>query len=409
MGGWMYARRSALLAVTATLTIGLPAQATLRVGPGAFAQIGDAIAAAQPGDTILVATGTYAAFTCDKPLVIAAEQGATPDVLAPLGFPLPTFVARFEAPAGQTVRVSGLRFDAWNVFGAIPLVHVRSGIVSFEDCAFTPLGRVGQALLVEDAEVWLRDCTLTAYNPSLDAPAMTARRSTVCAVDCRFTGSDLGGDGGLPGSPGGGGGGDGILADDSAIHLVGCTLQGGDSAAPCNSYPAGDGLQTNRGELTWIADSVLGGGAATCSIGAGLRVTSPLPASIARNSVTGAPPVSGPASSAQLVGLASPPPPPTLGAPFTLAYRTQPGADLFLFFSLDLDASRPPVTLEPIWAPANGFAFLDSICADTVGVAQFSTSIPNLPALAYVGIWVHAIDPAVLPWRTAPPVGGLLR
>ena len=47
----------------------LAAQTVHTVGPGGFAQIHEAIAAASPNDVIQVHAGTYEAFTLDKPLV----------------------------------------------------------------------------------------------------------------------------------------------------------------------------------------------------------------------------------------------------------------------------------------------------------------------------------------------------
>ena len=54
-------RRHASLLLTCFALAGtVTAQSTLTVGPGGYAQISAAIAAASPGDSILVQSGSYA-------------------------------------------------------------------------------------------------------------------------------------------------------------------------------------------------------------------------------------------------------------------------------------------------------------------------------------------------------------
>src|SRR5262245_6925540 len=57
------------LSVAKLATSTLLAQAVLPV-PASYPQIGAAIAAAQPGDVIEIASGTYAPFTCNKAITI---------------------------------------------------------------------------------------------------------------------------------------------------------------------------------------------------------------------------------------------------------------------------------------------------------------------------------------------------
>ena len=80
---------SALVTAVATLAAAvLPGQATLLVGPGGYAQITAAIAAAAPVDIVLVQPGVYDMFLLMKGLTIRATAPGAEAVLAstaPLG------------------------------------------------------------------------------------------------------------------------------------------------------------------------------------------------------------------------------------------------------------------------------------------------------------------------------------
>ncbi len=68
-------------------------------GGGDFPDLPPAIAAAAPGDTIVVRDGVYSAFTVGKPLVLVAEAGQTPAAAAAVVTGIP--------PAGE-VSIGGL-------------------------------------------------------------------------------------------------------------------------------------------------------------------------------------------------------------------------------------------------------------------------------------------------------------
>ncbi|MBK8980079.1 MAG: hypothetical protein IPM29_29620 [Planctomycetes bacterium] len=389
-------------AAAAVLLLPVPAQSVLLVGPGGFPDITAAIAAASPGDVVRVASGRYGPFVCDKAVTIAALPGASVAV-APLPIPTSNFTTWFAVPAGQSARVRDIDFT--NPFGAffVTSTFVSSGTVVFESCDFDGALGLTEVLLVQDASVALRDCSIDAGLTAFPNPAIRAVGAGIVAVDCRFVGSDMTFDGGL--HPG-----DGILASASSLHLVRCRVEGGDANVTC-AYPAGDGVRTNRGDLTWIADSVLVAGGGPCTPGGhALHNTGASPVRLARTTLvpsSGAAASIGPTAADALIGLAAATQPLLLGGPWRVDYRTVPHATLFVFASLDLMASPPAVTVETTWLPPP-FAWFTTLVAGASGVATLQTTVPNVPALRELGVWLHAVDLASSPWHVAAPIGGLL-
>ena len=131
--------------LTFVLAIGLlpslvPAQGQVHVvdaagGAGAaFTDLPAAVAAAAPGDTVLVRSGAYSPFTLDgKGLFVLADTGA--DVA------IDGTVAVRNLPAGQSVMLRGLATGA--VLHEGLLVEDCAGGVRVEDCSFT--GQAGTA------------------------------------------------------------------------------------------------------------------------------------------------------------------------------------------------------------------------------------------------------------------------
>ncbi len=385
------------------------AQAVHLVGPGGFAQIGPAIAAATPGDIVRVAAGSYDEFTCAKGVTIAAVPGAQVDIV-PSMLSVAPLATVFQVPAGQSARVRGLHFRSPQVF-QVMTTKVLGGTVAFESCTFTGNVLIDEVMLVQNSAVWLRDCVLTADTTALANPALRAQGSTIAAIDCTFRGSNLAPDGYV-------GAGDGIDASSSSLHLVRCTVEGGNTTILSCFYPAGDGVRTDRGDLTWIADSTLRGGSGLSSCGRGgiaLRNTSAWPVRLARVSlVPGAGQVPGsgsvgPTVADPLVGLAGASAPIVLGASYRVDYRTSPNAALVVLLSLDLAPQPPQMFVEATWLPVPESLWLTTLIADSAGVATLQTAVPNLVWLRDVGIWLHAADLLSGPWHLAPPIGGLAR
>lgn len=218
--------------------------ATLLVGvdqPGAYPRIGDALAAAGPGDTVLVGAGTYAEnlLIDDRSVVIAATEPATVTVTAadPLrpvvqshGGTLELRHLRLAADAAAAVTASGsrltmtdcdltaaagagiqlgagteFRLDRCRITGAQPGVQIDGAAGTLTDC--TVSGIVSDGILIRSADPVLRNCTVsdTGYRgiyiydysrPTIesceitrtgDAGVVIAQQSSAVVRRCRVT------------------------------------------------------------------------------------------------------------------------------------------------------------------------------------------------------------------------------
>src|SRR5688572_24959942 len=249
--------------VVALLLVQLPlcAQAVLHV-PASYPQIGAAIAAAQPGDVVEVATGTYESFTCNKAITITARAGATVQVVAPMPVTTPWVTATngFAVPPGGLAKVNGVHFGNAS-FLLRQRVAVTSGSVAFENCWLEAAHDGDAGLRVDNAAVWLRNCRCSGQESTgpasiggngLPCAGLLANTAFVAAVDCEFAGGRL-----LP--DGFSGAGDGIRATSSSVHLVRCTVTSGPSFSLGCFYPNGHGLHVINGAGTWVVDSTLRG------------------------------------------------------------------------------------------------------------------------------------------------------
>ncbi|MCA8951048.1 MAG: hypothetical protein KDE27_16200, partial [Planctomycetes bacterium] len=203
-------------------TAALTGQTVHPVGPGGFAQIADAIAAAAPDDVIEVQTGTYAPFVLDKALTIRAAPAARVVVASPS-----IDSVRILPPAGTVAAIARLEFlNPWRYFPGCD-VRVERGTAWFEDCVFEAPYRFGTAALtIDHSAAVLRGCVLAGSGVAVSTegtanPGLAADVATVLATACIFAGSNTTLD-----SPGAGG--PGIAATTSAAQLVRCEVYGGD-------------------------------------------------------------------------------------------------------------------------------------------------------------------------------------
>jgi hypothetical protein len=210
-------------ALVAAVALAAPAapQALLTVddsGGADYTGIAEALAAAAPGDRILVAAGQYAAFTLDKAVVLVGEgAGALPQVA---GLVLVT------TTAGGTISTLGL--ERLHVQGA-------AGTVLIEDVnVIRPALAPCPAVLVEDSErVAFAGCSMQGGpgDPNCSPPGVEVRDSVVLLTDCVITGGRGAND---PLDPGDGA--PGVLlqagADVDVVHSVVTGGTGGKATAP---------------------------------------------------------------------------------------------------------------------------------------------------------------------------------
>ena len=218
------------------------AAATLTVGPGgAFAEIADAVAAAQPGDDILVEPGTYQGFAVDKPLRIF---GTGPGVIvSDLGG---YSIELRNIAAGQEVVVSGLEVQAQAVIvspSAGVLVENCEGTVVLNDLQVVPF----QAAYGVHATHCSRLMVLSSRVENQgSAAALAAFGSEVWLANSIVVGEA--GSFGISGE-----GPDGVSLEDSTFHVWRSTILGGNGTGgkPAFLVPphGGDGLRADNSEV----------------------------------------------------------------------------------------------------------------------------------------------------------------
>ena len=247
------------------LLAALPAQTTHLVGPIGFAQISHAIDVASPGDTVLVAPGTYAQFKLNKGITIRAITPGTvtvaynPAFSTIFGCPLlslclSTEVTEFSVPTGQAAHVVGLRFADSVVTPFVVLrVRVVGGCTTFDSCEFRG---ASSALETTGARVHLQQCSIAST--SAGGP-LTASNSVITAVDCVITGSTVTTSSTVPFAA--------VYIDNSTLHGSNVSLAGPTAAA------GGQALRTTGSSAVWLADSSLTGGTGSCAVNASATTT----------------------------------------------------------------------------------------------------------------------------------------
>lgn len=408
--------RPRLVLAIALLATSLCAQTVHVVGPGGFAQIQQAINAASNGDVVVIQSGTYQSFTLSKDLTLTAAPGAVVDV-APWMIFAPC-VTVFQPPA--LAKVTGIRFRTAPSLLAACHTRVDGGMVYFADCAFesspTQLSE-DAALRAQNARVALQRCVLVGGGATpagaahgVGCSGLSALHASIAAADSLFLGCNLGWD--FVGH-----GGHGVLVDDSDVHLANCIAVGGDNASLSTSWSPGNGVHVVSTSRVWLADCQLRGGNAYFfgAGGSGLVNLGTTAAQQARSSFFGGPgtppgaPVIGPLVTAPLLGLMGTTPPITIGAPWSIGYRTAPATPVLALFSDALSTSVLPLVTEPVWLPANAFAVAGLGVTDPNGVVTFTFVVPSTPSLLHASCFVQAFAGVTLPLEAAPPVGGVVR
>lgn len=159
-------------------------------GPdGAYTSLTEAVAAAQPGDTIVLSAGVYAEpeesfpITIDKPLTLLGQEGAVLD-----GPPFKAML-RVEAP-GVTIEGVGFALRRWGVMAFADGLTLRG-------CAFT---LADDTYRVSSTGVWLagvrratvEDCAFTGCGLCVAGPPLTERSKDMPVLTGLFeVGEDL--------------------------------------------------------------------------------------------------------------------------------------------------------------------------------------------------------------------------
>ncbi|MBK9387661.1 MAG: hypothetical protein IPN34_22840 [Planctomycetes bacterium] len=259
----------ALLALVLLLLCAVPLRAAVWIvdaaGGGTFTDLPAAVAAAAPGDTLLVRDGRYRGANITRGLRVIAS--AAPPVVE-LESPL---VIR-DLPANERVLVRGVGFRSCS-FG---LTVLRcAGVVTIEEmrmslfCAIfsQPSGWTSVApnlQIVDSAQVVLRECTFPGSRTSsgMEVPGAELLRSAVWMYDVQISGV-------WGYTCGRQAGGLALRATQSRLLLSGCRITGGYGSGggacfqldpPCYHGPGTEAFDAPGTDL-WDFGSIIQGGA----------------------------------------------------------------------------------------------------------------------------------------------------
>lgn len=336
-------------------------------GPGVdFTDIAPAVAAAAPGDTLLILGGIYSTFELDKPLALVAQPGAKVQGG-------PSCRVR-DLAAGSVVSISGLAFGGLNW----PVVEDCAGTVVLDGLELLSSGMHVDA----STDVRIRDCTI--------GRGLEVESGRVEVAECVLEGTDA--------APGGCPGGNGsqalVVSAPGRAHLYRSQALGGVGGTPfdtfnCEGGAGGHGVFVQGGRLLVAGDPAhllaggLGGsGVAAGATGAGLWLVAPALARVSGVTIAGtfAPP-----------GTLQTPVPrdPTLyileqvgaGEVLTFRVQTEPGVDVKLMLGR-----------KPIVGPQTGSAEVllveplrtfDLGTTSATGVVGLDFTVPSTAPLGF--------------------------
>ncbi|HKX45401.1 MAG TPA: hypothetical protein VJP77_01750 [Planctomycetota bacterium] len=265
------------LALTLALLAAPVAAQTFTVAPsgGDFTQIQAAIDAAPPGATVLVAAGQYDPFVLSKPLTILGEGSG----LVRVGDWLSSTnggSAVEQLPAGASARISGFEFRVAQCSalsqalglcvgaeGAPLRVVASSGVVVLHDVVVDwsdvwDSAFFGDALRVTDASLVIVDrARLGTFKILKDTAAIRAVRSTLWIGDSVLQGGS--GTGNFPWPAGAGfGGTEAVHLEDSVLYAARSSFYGGGPGAyedlfgQVHTIPGGSGIVAEASALKLV-------------------------------------------------------------------------------------------------------------------------------------------------------------
>lgn len=360
-------RTAAAACVLAVLAASAGAQATHVVGPGGFATIGAAIAAAAPGDIVVVQPGSYTMLGLDKGLTIRAATAGTVTISSFAG-------TNIHVPPNETAHFVGLDFRS--------LVQTFDSAVTLDHCTMITGGGV---LVTRDSRIHLQECLLQIVPfpiGSSNAP-LVAHDSSISAVDTTFAGAT--GQTAVATS--------GIKLFASSLQASHCTISGG------GPWPLVDGLVADAGSTVWLSDSSVSSDPAACPIAAPNAAGHMARTTLAPN--CGALPI-GP-----LLGVTRPLPL-TTGSTFVLAFRYDPNEPIAIFANVGLDEQHGPLFAQPVRLATDCWAAGMTV-ANGAGSATASWTVPPVLALVDRAVWLQGFAGLTAPIELSPVVGGVIR
>jgi hypothetical protein len=231
------------LAAVLLIAAGQASAAVVKVCPSgcAFSQIAPAIAAANPGDTIQVAAGTYdGGFTIDKSVNLVGA-GATSTIISG-GGPVIT-IGTFGAASEPTVSISGVKITGGVTHSSFAEAFVGPNVIA-----------VGGGISVPPAANFSQGATVSIKNSAITgnqvAPTSAIDSGLACPPDVTIT--CINGD--LPFAQASGGG----INTFGPLTLTNTTVSDNRVGGPVASDADGGGVESLEGGLTLKNSTVTG-------------------------------------------------------------------------------------------------------------------------------------------------------
>jgi hypothetical protein len=373
------------------LAAAVPAQATHVVGPGGFGSIDAALAAAAPGDIVMVAPGTWPGFTATRAVTIRA------------GTPGTAFVgpACYVDNAAGVVHLVDLDLTFLSVTSSTCVVD-RCRVVATPVTIGPCLGAIGSTVRLLHSHVGSHG-TPPVMPLFVPQAGLYASGSAVTAIDTTIVGRDRDSYAWTAAI----GGGPGVhLANSSTLHASGGSIEGGDGYVAAQ-YPPGSAVVALNSTF-WIVDASLRCGRAlgvsgTPRLGCPVVSTAGRLARCTFDPTTCPPtvPTSGAMVGARLAA------PMAAGAPFQVDFHVEPNEFVGVFASLATAHYQVPGLEQPGALDLGRLFVLGVMLADGQGLASGAWSLP--PATANLQLWLQGVTTAALPMQVSPLVGGVIR
>lgn len=265
--------RHLLLSVVLAITLaGAASAATLEV-PDGYATIGEALAAAQSGDTVLVACGIY------QESDLALVSGVT--LLSETGG---AYCATIDAQgAGPVLTGAGLatstRIKGFTITGGAATagggVQLSNSSPRFEKCLFTgnaATGAEGGGLRVSGGSPYFTLCTFAGNSATVQGGAGYFTDASPSFYGCTFRSNQAGGNGGA------------LWLGNSPATVTDCQFYENESEGRGGGICLADGSDASITLATLFGNFAVSDGGAICCIGSSPGITS---STLVENSTTG--------------------------------------------------------------------------------------------------------------------------
>ncbi|MCA8975219.1 MAG: hypothetical protein KDC98_10885 [Planctomycetes bacterium] len=374
----------------------LAAQSVLRVGPGqTYVDIPPAVAAAVPGDLILIAAGSYSTFTLDRGITLRADP---PGATVRVGSGAVSTAMMVAVPPGQRAHLEQLALqqpiDMRPAVGA-----TTAGVVSF-----TGVSSLATVTLT-DASLAMHGCDLNGFGGHgivlNGASALSAVQCTINASSGWFS---------IPPSAGIAAGG------SSTVHCSDCDIEGGFLGVH-TIVVIGSGIALSGSARAFCVDSSIRAYQFSpgSPYGVGIDNQSSQPVTIERcavlDSLGAANSWNGAVQAGLVLGLSTPTSQgPVRGGVFQLDFRSRAGLPIVAHAAFGLGVPvRYPLLAQPDWGFVTNSVPIVLMLANAQGQATLAVSLPNSAWLQDVPLWFAGWTELALPVQMSPVLGGLIR